>query len=380
MTETSSSPLEPGPATATAAADELPCGRAVRPARSNRVPALVTGATLGAALVAAGVAGGAWVEREYLRPTQPNAGAVALVAGVQQLQAQVAVANAERDALRRDLAATRGDIARLSERIAALDAAAARPALPQNSLDPAVLAGLERRLAGIEAAAAATPAGDGAGAVRLADLASAERIGALERAVTEARSALNALQARQAEPAAASVPRAAIAAVAAAQLRDRARGSASFASELAAFLALAGEVSDQAFDAALGRLGAVAEGGVPSLDDLRRRFPAQADAALAAVVQDAEGWAEVLLRAARGLVRVRRTGDLEGEGDSARLARARALLERDDLAGAVSVLDGASAAARDVIAGWLADARARLAATEAADFIAARSAALARAQ
>ena len=66
-----------------------------------------------------------------------------------------------------------------------------------------------------------------------------------------------------------------------------------------------------------------------------------------------------------GLVSLRRVGQVEGDTAEARIARAEAALARGDLAAVLADLDGLPADAAAVVAGWRADAEARLAADKA---------------
>ncbi len=149
----------------------------------------------------------------------------------------------------------------------------------------------------------------------------------------------------------------------------------------------------QAYDVPLQGLGALAEddavkeasaalaptaaSGVPSLAELQRSF---APVASEIVHQSQAPEGGGLLGQAAGnlmrLVSVRPVGgDVEGDDPPARVARAEAALDKGDLAAAVAeveALEGPAAAAAD----WLAQARARLAATAALDRLQSRAAEL----
>jgi uroporphyrinogen-III synthase len=133
-------------------------------------------------------------------------------------------------------------------------------------------------------------------------------------------------------------------------------------------------------------LAQLADKGVPTLVDLKGRFPAVArsiaDAesqealASAAGSPEAGGWFDRLLGRVSSLVSVRPVGNVEGERPVARVARAETRLDADDLAGAVNEMKGLAGATAAVAADWLAAAEARIAADQAA--IALQTAAAAR--
>jgi uroporphyrinogen-III synthase len=116
--------------------------------------------------------------------------------------------------------------------------------------------------------------------------------------------------------------------------------------------------------------------GVPTLMQLRDRFPATASAVMEAANREAvsetvgappEGWMEDVVDSVSGLVTVRPVGDVEGDGPGARVARAEARLAEGALAAAVSELAGLEGGPAEAAAGWLAQARARLVAQGALD-------------
>jgi hypothetical protein len=59
-------------------------------------------------------------------------------------------------------------------------------------------------------------------------------------------------------------------------------------------------------------------------------------------------------------VSVRRVGDVEGNTNADRLARAQAALDRDDLSGAVLEADAVEGVAAATLVSWVKDAQARL--------------------
>ncbi len=106
--------------------------------------------------------------------------------------------------------------------------------------------------------------------------------------------------------------------------------------------------------------------GVASLSSLKARFDGIAGAVIRAAPPPPEAgwWARIKDRLA-GLVVIRRKGAIEGTGIAARMARAEAALERDDLAAAVAAFDGLDAATRAPADAWLEAARRHLAAAAA---------------
>lgn len=104
-----------------------------------------------------------------------------------------------------------------------------------------------------------------------------------------------------------------------------------------------------------------AERGVPTESDLAARFPALADQAVRAERQAAAGnWFSRAWARIRTLVVARPVGDVAGPGTPAVLARAQVRLDAGDLAGAIAEVGGLTGAAAETLAGWLADARARI--------------------
>lgn len=157
------------------------------------------------------------------------------------------------------------------------------------------------------------------------------------------------------------------------QLAQDIRGSAPFAASLAAVEALGTRVFGDALPApltdGLAALEPLAGAGVPSVPELRRSFPVRAMAAArkALVPEDASLMDRTFARLT-DLVMVRPT-DREGPPESVgqRLARAETLLEAGNLAGTVEVLESLDGPAAAEVSGWLADAKARLAAEGAVE-------------
>jgi hypothetical protein len=102
--------------------------------------------------------------------------------------------------------------------------------------------------------------------------------------------------------------------------------------------------------------------GAPTRPALKASLSAQAGDVLAAERNaKVKSWSQRLWANLVGLVSIRRTGDVPGDGTEARLARAEAALGKDDLARATGEMAGLKGAAREAAAPWIAQAQARLA-------------------
>ena len=126
---------------------------------------------------------------------------------------------------------------------------------------------------------------------------------------------------------------------------------------------------DAAVRAAADELAPSAASGVPSLAQLRRSFE---DVAPEIVRSARAPEGDSLIDQAAGnllrLVTVRPVGaDVEGDDPAARVARAEAHLAAGDLAAAVAEVEALEGRAAEAAAGWLADAKRRLAASAALD-------------
>lgn len=154
------------------------------------------------------------------------------------------------------------------------------------------------------------------------------------------------------------------------QLSAAAARGAPVRAELATLNVIAGD--DPRLSELIGRLQLAADRPVPVYEDLVARFPAAAAAALRAGAVSASPsgmfgdsaaarWWDHVLQRLSSAVTVRRVGDVAGDSLDARLARAEQRLQARDLAGAVTALEGVSGPARDALATWIEDARARLA-------------------
>lgn len=269
------------------------------------------------------------------------------------------------------LAATDQKVSALGNTVAAqADVARAVGAVDQR------LAGLQARLADLDARLAAAPAappdrsGELAELRRRVEAATASRDDPQVAALTaenrrladelaRLQETVSALNARLAERPAAPPP--ADPAPALAALRQAAVTSGPFAAELLALQAVAGDNAE--IRATLAELVPYAERGVPTLDQLRQRFPRVAAEVVRARAQPADAaWWQPALNWAQSLVTVRPIGNVPGDTPAAVVARAERLLAAGDLQGAETALAALTAAAGDAAAGWRRDALARLAA------------------
>lgn len=152
----------------------------------------------------------------------------------------------------------------------------------------------------------------------------------------------------------------AAAAIAFANLRAAVAQGRPFATELATIKSFVPDPGD------LGPLPAYAEKGIPTVPELTRSFPASRDAALAAAAPAPSGsLIDRLLASASTLIKVKRVDEAaSGDSPSAVLARAEALLDKGDLAGAVKQVETLQGGPRDAFSAWLDPARARLAADD----------------
>jgi hypothetical protein len=149
----------------------------------------------------------------------------------------------------------------------------------------------------------------------------------------------------------------AAAAIAFANLRAAVAQGRPFATELATIKSFIPDPGD------LGPL-AYADKGIPTVPELTRSFPASRDAALAAAAPAPSGsLIDRLLASASTLIKVKRVDEAAtGDSPTAVLARAEALLDKGDLAGAVKQVGTLQGGPRDAFSAWLDPARARLAA------------------
>ena len=219
---------------------------------------------------------------------------------------------------------------------------------------------LNARIAMLEKSSSETQSAD----AQLADLTM--RLGTLESEAARAadRDTLAQLQdriARLESRSPSEMLKIAAATLARANLARAAEDAAPFKPELEALRAAAPD------DPAVASLQPFADTGVPTRAMLAARFPDAARGGLAAERESgvdgnfvARVWAGL-----RGLISVRRVGDLDGMTTQDRLARAQADLDRGDLAGAVMEARAVTGPAAMPLESWLKDAQARLAVNRA---------------
>ena len=266
----------------------------------------------------------------------------------------------------------------LAGRIDALESEVSKRDAGSNTVTPAQLSALAGRvdtLAGkLETLSTAASANDLAGIrselddLRAATTGNSAAQSALQTGVDATMSDLSerllAVEKRQGDTAAIEA-RAVGLAIAASEIRRTMRSGAPFASELATLRALAG--ADGALTQPLTTLAASAPSGLPTATDMARRFDALIGNILTADrVQSESLWYQQVLDRVSGLVSVRRIGgDSAGDSVDAIVARTEADLADGDLAGAVTEAATLQGPAGDVVAPWLVDARALLAAEDA---------------
>ncbi len=244
-------------------------------------------------------------------------------------------------------------LAALDRRLTALEnrpapepvAAATPPAAPVD------LSPLERRLAALEL----RPAADPALADTIARLTQENR--ELAQTLAAIRSEAQTIR-EGGERDRADVKRAEFL-LAVGQLREAALAGRGFAPELAVVRGLAPENAASLLQQLEAR-----SGGVETRAGLARRFPAIANAVVAAArVESAAGTpvlAETLERVQKFLS-IRRVGEIDGDSATARVARAEARLAVEDLPGALAALDPPGPAWLVPAEKWMEAARARLA-------------------
>lgn len=307
---------------------------------------------------------------------------------LQAVRADVtAVATAAVDTARRDLTARLDD---LEKRLRAVSATAAeRPATAPAAPDPAI-AGLRGRLEALEqrpAASAATTAPAAAPsnvetekeiAVLTREIAALRTtLGALDQAVAtqrdqardQARALSDAVGARSSgEQKALAAARASAMIGVAARLAGSIDAGVPFAAELNLLAPLV--QGDAKLTEIMAALQPHAQSGVASRAALEAGFPAVAKAALSDDLAD-DSYGERLLGKLRGLVSLRRVGDVPGDTTEARLARAEQALQAGDIAKAAELVRALPPQTGKATAAWLAKAEAHLAAKRSLDQLAA---------
>lgn len=247
-----------------------------------------------------------------------------------------------REMLAGEAGAAVGDTGPLNERLSALEAETRRlsEAAGQDAGQSAALDEMRSRQRALETALADLPRTDPAEIGRLR-----EEIGVLRDGVARAAALDGRREALM---------------LAVAQIATPVQQGTGYETEMAALTRLAGD--EPAMTEPLSVLRGHAATGAPTLAVLRDRFP---EAAAAAVRADRAGESQSVLgetlNRIAGLVSLRRTGQVEGETVEARTARAEEALDRNDLPAAITEMAALDGPAGEAIAGWLAEARARLA-------------------
>jgi uroporphyrinogen-III synthase len=293
------------------------------------------------------------------------------------------VATAAVDTARRELTARLDD---LEKRLRAVSATAAeRPTAAPAGPDPAIadlrgrVEALEQRPAAAGAAPAPAPAPSNVEAEKEIAVLTREiaalraTLAALDQAVASQRDQAKALSdavgARNTgEQKALTAARASAVIGVAARLAGSIDAGVPFATELNLLVPLV--QGDGKLTEIIAALQPFAQTGVASRAALEAAFPAVAKAALAEDVAD-DSYGERLLGKLRGLVSLRRVGDVPGDTTEARLARAEQALHAGDVAKAAELVKSLPAQTNKATAGWLAKADAHLAAKRSLDQLAA---------
>ncbi|MBI2738768.1 MAG: uroporphyrinogen-III synthase [Rhodospirillales bacterium] len=291
------------------------------------------------------------------------------------------VANDTVDAARKELTARLDD---LEKRLRAVSATAAEqptgtPApSTQTGPDPAI-AELRGRVEALEQRPAASGAAPGNVeaekeiAVLTREIAALRTtLGALDQAVAtqrdQAKALSDAVGARSSgEQKALTAARASTVIGLAARLAGSIDAGVPFAADLNLLQPLA--QGDAKLGEILTALQPHAQTGVASRAALDAEFPAVAKAALAEDLAD-DSYGERLLGKLRGLVSLRRVGDVPGDTTEAKLARAEQALHAGDIAKAVELVKSLPPQTSKATAGWLARAEAHLAAKRSLDQLA----------
>ena len=303
-----------------------------------------------------------------------------------------AIANAAVDAARRDLMVRLDDLEKrlravsvtVAERPAAAPApsTAPSPAPAQGAAgpDPAI-AELRSKVEALESrpAGSASPASSDAekeiGVMTREIAALRSSLQALDQAVASQRDQSKALSdavgvRNNGEQKALSAARASAMIGIAARLSGALDSGMPFAADLNLLTPLI--QGDAKLNAIFAALQASAQTGVVSRAALDAEFPAVAKAALADDLAD-DSYGERLLGKLKGLVSLRRVGDVPGDGTEAKLARAEQALHGGDIAKAVEIVKSLPPQTAKATAAWLARAEAYLAAKRSVDQLAAHA-------
>jgi hypothetical protein len=254
------------------------------------------------------------------------------------------------------------DLSPLTARLDALEKRPAPTAAAAPSVDPAALKGLSDRIAVLEGKPAADPqVGQDVTALKQQVSTLAQQATALTQQATSKQDAAASAQALV---------------LAAGQLRGALSGSGPFQGELQAVKALGS--NDAQLNQALDSIAPYAGKGIPTQPQLADRLDRQAgDIVRAALKGEGGNWIKEVTGTLSTLVTVRRQGgDVVGDTPEAVVARAQAALNAGNLKGAVDEMSTLQGPAATAAAGWLTDAKARLAANNAGQQLTGRSIAL----
>ena len=298
-----------------------------------------------------------------------------LSAAVQQLTqrfeaAEAALAQIPRDDSSERLAALNNRLTELAARLSEAEAAAAAgreevrgliekmAASDDGQAASAAIGALTRRIDAVESTAKAEAQGQIASARAALRAEIDERMSAVVQEIAASRADVAGLRdeiATVAESAPAARSAAALA-IAVAGLERAVNSGAPFVSELATVQKLAGATDE------ITALETYAQEGVARRDELAETFQGAASAAMSATAPPTDGFFDRLIANARRIVRIRPTGEVEGETTGAVLARAEAQLAAGDLAATVDELAALDPAAQAAMMAWLERAQARIAA------------------
>jgi len=252
--------------------------------------------------------------------------------------------------------------AQLADRIAALDTRT--EGLAQT--DEEAIATLTARVDTLEQQlqTATDTTDETARAARIADVS--QRLAALEESISTLRASLDEVRAQSQENVAAA--RASALAVALMNLRSAVHGGGAYAAALQTVRDLSTEPLET------NALTASAEDGVPTLRELRARFPRYANNALDAV--GATGDDSIIgqiVESARSVVNVRPVGEIEGDTPSAIIARMENRLKAGDLQGVVAQSDQLSGEAAVQLLPWIEQVKTRINADKELDALESRA-------
>ncbi len=288
-----------------------------------------------------------------------------------------------------------GVLDRVTDRIAGgLAKQPVAPSIVSSPSTPAAITALEDRIQALERARSAGESGDGVSSKALNDLE--VRVAELEQLVSNLPTDFpagiggqldpnleNHLSSRpsdleqrvaQAERRGAGVQIAL--AFALGQLRAGVVDARSYGSDLDRVSALSARVAEPFQSGspgarmvqAIDQLRASSSTGVPTLAELQESLNrAAADILRAAALNPDSDWTDSLRARLSSVVRVRRTGELEGTDPEARLARAEARLKEGNLAAAYAELIALEGPVQSAASGWLAAAEARIKALRGLD-------------